>query len=48
MLIYLLRRVLLMIPTLLGITVLVFTVMAMSPGGISAQTLVGGMDMKPQ
>jgi len=48
MLIYLLRRLLLMIPTLLGITVLVFTVMAMSPGGISAQTLVGGMDMKPQ
>ncbi len=37
-----------MIPTLLGITVVVFTVMAMSPGGISAQTLVGGMDMKPE
>jgi peptide/nickel transport system permease protein len=48
MLTYLLRRVLLMIPTLLGITVVVFTVMAMSPGGISAQTLVGGMDMKPE
>jgi len=47
MLIYLLRRLLLMIPTLLGITVVVFTVMAMSPGGISAQTLIGGMDMKP-
>src|SRR5512139_753109 len=48
MLTYLLRRLLLMIPTLLGITILVFTVMAMSPGGISAQTLIGGMDMKPQ
>ena len=48
MLTYLLRRVLLMIPTLLGITLIVFTVMAMSPGGISAQTLVGGMDMKPE
>ncbi len=48
MLTYLLRRVLLMIPTLLGITILVFSVMAMSPGGISAQTLIGGMDMKPQ
>ncbi len=48
MLTYLLRRVLLMIPTLLGITMVVFTVMAMSPGGISAQTLVGGMDMKPE
>lgn len=48
MLTYLLRRVLLMIPTLLGITIVVFTVMAAAPGGISAQTLVGGMDMKPQ
>ena len=48
MLTYLLRRLLLMIPTLLGITLIVFTVMAMSPGGISAQTLVGGMDMKPE
>ncbi len=48
MLTYLLRRVLLMLPTLLGITVVVFTVMAMSPGGISAQSLIGGMDMKPQ
>ncbi|MDD4914756.1 MAG: ABC transporter permease [Methylococcales bacterium] len=47
MLTYLLRRILLMIPTLLGISMVVFTVMAMSPGGISAQTLVGGMEMKP-
>ncbi|MBU0655342.1 MAG: ABC transporter permease [Gammaproteobacteria bacterium] len=48
MLTYLLRRMLLMIPTLLGITIVVFTVMVMSPGGISAQTLVEGADMKPQ
>ncbi|HPQ95509.1 MAG TPA: ABC transporter permease [Thiolinea sp.] len=48
MLTYLLRRLLLMIPTLLGITIVVFTVMALSPGGISAQGLVDGMDMKPQ
>lgn len=48
MLTYLLRRLLLMIPTLLGITVVVFAVMVLSPGGISAQTLVEGMDMKPQ
>lgn len=47
MLNYLLRRVLLMFPTLLGITILVFTVMAASPGGITAQTLSHGMDMKP-
>ncbi len=46
MLNYLIRRVLLMIPTLLGITVLVFAVMAASPGGITAQTLAHGMDMK--
>lgn len=44
---YLIRRILLMIPTLLGITVLVFAVMAASPGGITAQTLAHGMDMKP-
>jgi ABC-type dipeptide/oligopeptide/nickel transport system permease component len=48
MLNYLLRRILLMLPTLLGVTVVVFAVMVMSPGGLSAQTLVGGMDMKPQ
>jgi len=47
MLIYLLRRVLLMIPTLLGITLVVFIGMASAPGGISAQGLVDGMDMKP-
>ncbi|MBJ6611792.1 MAG: ABC transporter permease [Candidatus Thiothrix moscowensis] len=48
MLTYLLRRLLLMLPTLLGITIVVFSVMVMSPGGISAQTLVEGSDMKPQ
>lgn len=47
MLNYLLRRFLLMFPTLLGITILVFSVMAVSPGGITAQTLAHGMDMKP-
>lgn len=48
MLTYLLRRLLLMIPTLLGITIVVFAVMALSPGGITAQSLVEGVDMKPQ
>ena len=48
MLIYLLRRILLMIPTLLGITIVVFAVMASAPGGISADSLVNGMDMKPE
>ncbi|HSP01372.1 MAG TPA: ABC transporter permease [Thioalkalivibrio sp.] len=45
---YILRRLLLMIPTLLGITLVVFVVMAAAPGGISAQALVDGMNMEPQ
>ena len=47
MLTYLIRRLLLMIPTLLGITIIVFSVMAAAPGGISAQGLVQGQDLKP-
>lgn len=46
MLTYLMRRILLMIPTLLGVTMVVFAVMALSPGGISPQSLVDGA-MKP-
>jgi ABC-type dipeptide/oligopeptide/nickel transport system permease component len=45
---YILRRLLLMIPTLLGITIVVFVVMAASPGGISAQTLIEGQNLEPQ
>ena len=45
---YILRRLLLMIPTLLGITIVVFVVMAASPGGISAQSLVEGQNLEPQ
>ncbi|MES9850761.1 MAG: ABC transporter permease [Candidatus Thiodiazotropha sp. L084R] len=48
MLTYLFRRVLLMIPTLLGITLVVFIVMASSPGGISAQSLVEGQNLDPE
>mgnify|MGYP000848941102 CR=1 FL=1 len=33
---YLLRRILFMIPTLLGITLLVFMLLALAPGGIGA------------
>ncbi|MEJ2610252.1 MAG: ABC transporter permease [Candidatus Thiodiazotropha sp.] len=47
MLTYLIRRLLLMLPTLLGITIVVFTVMAASPGGISAQSLVEGQNLDP-
>lgn len=45
---YILRRLLLMIPTLLGITLVVFIVMASAPGGISAQSLVDGLNLEPQ
>ena len=48
MLTYLLRRLLLMLPTLLGITLVVFVVMASSPGGISAQSLVEGQNLDPE
>src|SRR5687768_13528328 len=36
-----------MIPTLLGITVVVFAVMAAAPGGISAQSLIEGQNLEP-
>jgi ABC-type dipeptide/oligopeptide/nickel transport system permease component len=39
---YILRRVLFMIPTLLGITFLVFMMLALSPGGIGAALLSAG------
>jgi peptide/nickel transport system permease protein len=45
---YILRRLLLMIPTLLGITLVVFIVMAASPGGISAQSLIEGQNLDPE
>lgn len=48
MLNYLLRRMLLMVPTLFGITLVVFIVMAAAPGGISAQSLVDGTDLEPE
>lgn len=44
---YILRRLLLMFPTLIGITIVVFAVMAASPGGISAQSLVEGQNLDP-
>lgn len=48
MLTYILRRLLLMIPTLLGITLIVFVVMAASPGGITSQSLVEGQNLEPE
>jgi len=47
MLTYLLRRILLIVPTLLGITLVVFSVMAASPGGIGSQALTEGV-MQPE
>lgn len=48
MLTYLVRRLLLMIPTLLGITLVVFVVMAASPGGLSVQSLVDTQGLEPE
>ena len=45
MLAYTLRRLLLLIPTLLGVTALVFFVMAFSPGGIGGPLLGKGGEM---
>ncbi len=45
---YILRRLLLMLPTLFGITLVVFTVMAASPGGITAQSLIEGQNLDPE
>src|SRR5437016_3662047 len=47
MLTYLLRRILLVIPTLIGMTMLVFFVMALSPGGAAAD-LSKGEGMRPE
>lgn len=42
---YILRRLLLMIPTLIGITLLVFMIMALAPGGIGASLRQSGGQM---
>jgi peptide/nickel transport system permease protein len=44
---YILRRLALMLPTLFGITLVVFAVMAAAPGGISAQSLIQGQNLEP-
>jgi ABC-type dipeptide/oligopeptide/nickel transport system permease component len=48
MLSYIVRRLLLMIPTLLGITVLVFLIMALSPGGLTAAMRSAEGNMRPE
>ncbi|MEX2215438.1 MAG: ABC transporter permease [Phycisphaeraceae bacterium] len=45
---YVLRRILLFIPTLLGITVLVFAVMAITPGGVGKAVVNMQGEMNPQ
>src|SRR3982751_2793355 len=47
MLSYLIRRLLLVVPTLVGMTMLVFFVMALSPGGAGAD-LARGEGMRPE
>ncbi len=48
MLIYITRRMLLMIPTLIGITLVVFFTMALSPGGTGAALTSAEGNMRPQ
>ncbi len=45
---YIIRRLLLVIPTLIGITAVVFFVMAYSPGGVGASLLTGEGELRPQ
>jgi peptide/nickel transport system permease protein len=45
---YILRRLLLVLPTLLGITILVFSVMALSPGGTAKDLMRGEQGMRPE
>lgn len=45
---YIIRRIFLIVPTLFGITLIVFVVMAASPGGISAQSLIDGQNLEPK
>ena len=43
---YIARRLVVMIPTLIGITLLVFMLIALSPGGIGASLRVSGGEME--
>lgn len=45
---YIVRRILLIIPTVVGITLLVFLVMAMAPGGIAGAFLSAQGNMRPE
>jgi ABC-type dipeptide/oligopeptide/nickel transport system permease component len=47
MLSYLIRRLLLILPTLIGITALVFFVVALSPGGVGATLITAEFGMRP-
>jgi len=44
--VYILRRLLLMVPTLIGITFVVFMIIALAPGGIGASLRVAGGEME--
>lgn len=48
MLSYIIRRLLLVVPTLLGATAVVFFVVALSPGGIGASLLTAEGQLKPE
>ncbi|MDC0215018.1 ABC transporter permease [Gammaproteobacteria bacterium] len=45
---YIIRRLGLMFPTLIGITLMVFSIMALAPGGVGASLLTRGGDLRPE
>src|SRR6185437_7446801 len=45
---YLIRRILLMIPTLLGVTIVVFALIALSPGGLGGALLAPNAQLRPE
>jgi microcin C transport system permease protein len=48
MLSYIIRRLILMVPTLIGITMVVFSVMALAPGGLAASLEAQEQGMRPE
>ena len=48
MLTYLLRRLLLIVPTLVGMAAIVFAVVSMAPGGIEATVMPRDAQLKPE
>ena len=44
---YVIRRILLMIPTLLGVSIVTFAIIALSPGGLGGALLGPNAQLRP-